>query len=76
MSSGTNNTCYTIRPELLRQSIMRATVPTVVGILSYQLDLKMREELANLNRGAVPFLSRVAVNLSWYDYNYNLFSRG
>ena len=27
----------------------------------------MRAELANLNHCAVPFLSRVAVNLSWYD---------
>ena len=28
---------------------------------------KMRAELANLNHCAVPFLSRAAVNLSWYD---------
>ena len=27
----------------------------------------MRTELANLNHSAVPFLSRAAVNLSWYD---------
>ena len=27
----------------------------------------MRAELANLNLGAVPLLSRAAVNLSWYD---------
>ena len=27
----------------------------------------MRAELANLNDCAVPFLSRAAVNLSWYD---------
>ena len=27
----------------------------------------MRAELANLNPFAVPFLSRAAVNLSWYD---------
>ena len=27
----------------------------------------MRAELANLNYYAVPFLSRAAVNLSWYD---------
>ena len=27
----------------------------------------MRAELANLNHCAVPFLSRAAVNLSWYD---------
>ena len=26
----------------------------------------MRAELANLNHCAVPFLSRAAVNLSWY----------
>ena len=32
MNSGTNNTCYAARPELLRHSIMRATVPTVFGI--------------------------------------------
>ena len=35
--------------------------------MSYQLKLiKMRTELANLNHCAVPFLSRAAVNLSWY----------
>ena len=28
----------------------------------------MRSELARLNPYAVPFLSRAAVNLSWYDY--------
>ena len=28
---------------------------------------KMRAKLANLNHCAVPFLSRAAVNLSWYD---------
>ena len=28
---------------------------------------KMRAELPNLNHCAVPFLSRAAVNLSWYD---------
>ena len=28
----------------------------------------MRAELANLNDCAVPFLSRVAVNLSWHIY--------
>ena len=27
----------------------------------------MRAELANLNHCAVPFLSRAAVKLSWYD---------
>ena len=27
----------------------------------------MRAELANLNQCAVPFLSRAAINLSWYD---------
>ena len=27
----------------------------------------MRAELANLNHWAVPFLSRAAVNLNWYD---------
>ena len=27
----------------------------------------MRAELVNLNHCAVPFLSRAAVNLSWYD---------
>ena len=27
----------------------------------------MRAKLANLNHCAVPFLSRAAVNLSWYD---------
>ena len=27
----------------------------------------MRAELANLNHFTVPFLSRAAVNLSWYD---------
>ena len=37
-------------------------------MISYQLKLKkMREELAGLNHCAVPFLSRAAVNLSWYD---------
>ena len=29
---------------------------------------KMRAELASLSHCAVPFLSRAAVNLSWYDY--------
>ena len=29
--------------------------------------MKMRAELANLNHCAVLFLSRAAVNLSWYD---------
>ena len=38
-------------------------------IVSYQLNMKkMRTELANLNHCAVPFLSRAAVNLSWYYY--------
>ena len=27
----------------------------------------MHAELANLNHCAVPFLSRAAVNLTWYD---------
>ena len=31
----------------------------------------MRAELANLNYYAVPFLSRAAVNLNWYDINYH-----
>ena len=40
----------------------------IVSIQSYQLQLiKMRSGLANLNHYAVPFLSRAAVNLSWYD---------
>ena len=40
-------------------------------ILSYQLKLKkMRTKLASPNRCAVPFLSRAAVNLSWYDSIY------
>ena len=30
----------------------------------------MRAELASLNHCAVPFLSRAAVNLSWYDITY------
>ena len=30
----------------------------------------MRSELASLNRCAVPFLSRVGVNFSWYDSRY------
>ena len=30
----------------------------------------MRAELANINRCAVPLLSRTAVNLSWYDSTY------
>ena len=34
----------------------------------------MLAELANLNDCAVPFLSRAAVNLSWYDINYYLAS--
>ena len=29
---------------------------------------KMRTDLANLNNCAVPFLSRAAVNFSWYDH--------
>ena len=29
----------------------------------------MRSELANLNHCAVPFLSRAAVNLSWFNYS-------
>ena len=31
---------------------------------------KMRAELANHNHCAVPFLSRAAVNLSWYDITF------
>ena len=31
----------------------------------------MRAELAILNHCAVPFLSRAAVNLSWYDNTYD-----
>ena len=34
----------------------------------------MRAELANLNHCAVPFLSRAAVNLSWYDNLYKYYS--
>ena len=38
---------------------------------SYQLKLKkVRAELANLSHCAVPFLSRAAVNLSWYDSTF------
>ena len=38
-------------------------------VLSYELELiKMRAKLTNLNYCAVPFLSRAAVNLCWYDY--------
>ena len=38
---------------------------------SYQLKLiKLRGKLANLNHCAVPFLSRAAVNLYWYDYTF------
>ena len=38
-------------------------------IILYQLKLmKMRAKLANLNDCAVPFLSRAAVNLCWYNY--------
>ena len=37
-------------------------------MLSCQLKMiKMRAELTNLNICAVPFLSRAAVNLCWYD---------
>ena len=32
----------------------------------------MRAELASLNHCAVPFLSRAAVNLIWYDSTYFL----
>ena len=32
----------------------------------------MRTELAYLNHCAVLFLSRAAVNLSWYDNTYNI----
>ena len=36
-------------------------------IVSYQFKLKkMRAKLANLNHGAVPFLSQAAANLCWY----------
>ena len=39
---------------------------------------KMRAVLANHNHCAVPFLSRAAVNLNWYDINiivqYTLYS--
>ena len=42
-----------------KHTIIGIVVPTQVG--------KMREELASLNHCAVPFLSRAAVNLSWYD---------
>ena len=30
----------------------------------------MRAKLANLNDCAVPFLSRVDANLSWYNYTF------
>ena len=36
----------------------------------------MRAELASLNPCAVPFLSRAAINLSWYDYIYNFVDTG
>ena len=40
----------------------------VLIVQPYQLKLiKMRAELANIHHCAVPFLSRAAVNLSWYD---------
>ena len=34
--------------------------------------IKMHAELATLNTCAVPFLSRAAVNLSWYYYTIYL----
>ena len=38
------------------------------SVISDQLKLiKMRAEVANLNDCAAPFLSRAAVNLSWYN---------
>ena len=41
-------------------------------LLSYQLKLtKMLAKLSSLNDCAVPFLSRAAVNLRWYWYNWN-----
>ena len=37
---------------------------------------KMRAELPNLNHCAVPFLSRAAVNLSWYNSTFSLMKLG
>ena len=51
---------------------MTLTALPAFVILSYQLKLtKMLAELTNLNHCAVPFLSRAAVNLWWYDYTPN-----
>ena len=46
-------------------------VPTQIEKMLFHLFFFsiIRAELANLNHCAVPFLSRAAVNLSWYDSN-------
>ena len=43
----------------------------ICNIIPVQLD-KMRAELAYINHCAVPFLSRAAANLCWYDITYFL----
>ena len=56
---------------LMSQLVCRLTVGLIAKcILSYNLKLiKMRAKLATLDYCAVTFLSRAAVNLSWYDYS-------
>ena len=49
--------------RLMHKSVLLIIEYTVVPT---QVE-KMRAELANLNHCAVPFLSRAAVSLSWYD---------
>ena len=49
---------------LLQKHSISIVVPTQVE--------KMRAELANHNHCAVPFSSRAAINLSWYDITINI----
>ena len=53
---------------LLETHRVRQKTPLPNILVSYQLKLKeVPLELANLYHCAVSFLSRAAVNLSWYD---------
>ena len=52
---------------MLRWSII---FTTCIGIVVPTKLKKMRAQLANLNHCVVSFLSRAAVNLTWYDSIY------
>ena len=58
-------------PKRLDLGTSSPAVINTSDILSYQLKLiRMRAKLAYLNYCAVPFLSRVVVNLCWYHHKY------